>query len=371
MNYHKLWFFCAISLISYDSAFPEPAKTPENNGKEIIFGQSGAFTGHFKMYAHAIQRGIEACFKQVNKAGGINGRNLRLVSLDDAGDYARFRKNIQMLQTKFHTSMFLGLMDTSSVLSLIPLMKQGKIAVFFPWAQHKELQDPQLTSIVNGPGLLEPQLEALAQSEEILTKKVAVFHADDEFSTRWANFLAMRLKANGQEPVAIESFNSFTMDIATPAAELIKKSPKVVLCVCTGTPVVELIKYFFEQGCFSTQFFGVDSTFPVKDILKYTGVAFSYSSAVPDPETSDMQLATDYNQAMASFFPDEPPSILSFTYYLCARIIVEAMQKTPEDISKETIIKNIIALKNTELGDYPLNFNPSDRFIFGKKVWII
>jgi branched-chain amino acid transport system substrate-binding protein len=348
----------------------QPPEAPAVSDKEIIFGQSMAFTGKFKMYAHAIQRGIEACFKQVNHAGGVNGKTLRLVSFDDAGNSVRFKDNIQKLQTKFKASMFLGLMDTSSILSLIPLMKEGKIAVFFPWAQHKDLQDPQLTNIVNGPGLLEPQIEALAQSEEIKTKKVAIFHTDDNFSTRWANVLAERLTANGQAPIAMESFNFFTMDVTAPAAELIKKAPKIIICVCTATPVVELIKYFFEHGSFGTQFFGIDSTFPVKDILKYTGVAFYYASSVPDPETSDIPLAAEYRQAMSSFFPDEPPSILSFTYYLCARIIVDALQKAPDN-SKEAIIQNIAAMKKTELGGYPLDFDPNTRFLFGKRAWII
>ncbi|MFA6263847.1 MAG: ABC transporter substrate-binding protein [Candidatus Babeliales bacterium] len=370
MNYHKLWFFCVISLLITGLAAPQSPETPAVSDKEIVFGQSMAFTGKFKMYAHAIQRGIEAGFKQVNQAGGVNGKTLRLVSLDDAGNSVRFAKNIQQLQTKFKISMFLGLMDTSSVLSLLPLMKEGKVAVFFPWAQHKDLQDPQLTTIVNGPGLLEPQLEALAQSEAIKTKKVAIFHTDDNFSTRWANFLAERLKANGQAPLAIESFNFFTMDVAAPATELIKKAPKIIICVCTATPVVELIKYFFEHGSFGTQFFGIDSTFPVKDILSYTGAAFYYASSVPDPATSDIPLAVEYRQAMSSFFPDEPLSILSFTYYLCARIIIDALQKA-SDSSKEAIIQNIVAMKKTELGGYPLDFDPNTRFLFGKKTWII
>ncbi|MFA5307226.1 MAG: ABC transporter substrate-binding protein [Candidatus Babeliales bacterium] len=367
MNSYKLWLFCLL-LLPGQSKTQSP--TANHIPKEIVFGQSGAFTGHFKMYAHAIQRGIEACFKQTNKAGGIRGKHLRLISLDDIGDYARFQKNIQTLRTSFNTSLFLGLMDTSSILSLVPSMKEGKVAVFFPWAQHKELQDPKLTHIINGPGLLQPQIEALAKSEDIRAKRIAIFHADDDFSTRWAYFLADRLKAEGQTPVAIENFNFFTMNVAQTAAELIKKSPKVVLCVCTGTPVVELIKYFFGHGAFSTQFFGIDSTFPVKDILKYTGVAFYYSSAVPDPVASEIKLAQEYRQAMDEFFPEEPPSILSFTYYLCARIIVDALRKAPDE-SAQAIMRQIENMKKTELGGYPLDFDPSNRYIFGKKIWII
>jgi ABC-type branched-subunit amino acid transport system substrate-binding protein len=367
MNSYKLCFFCLLLLPGQSKPESPTTAQPAN---EIIFGQSGAFTGHFKMYAHAIQRGIEACFKQANKAGGIRGKKLRLVSLDDIGDYARFQKNIQTLRTNFNASMFLGLMDTSSILSLLPLMREGKATVFFPWAQHKELQDPKLTTIVNGPGLLQPQIEALAKSEDIQAKRIAIFHADDDFSTRWAHFLADRLKAEGQTPIAIENFNFFTMNVTQTAAELIKKSPKVVLCICTGTPVVELIKYFFGHGAFSTQFFGIDSTFPVKDILKYTGVAFYYSSAVPDPATSEIKLAQEYRQAMNEFFPEEPLSILSFTYYLCSRIIVEALRKAPDE-SASAIMHQIENMKKTELGGYPLDFDPSSRYIFGKKIWII
>jgi len=339
--------------------------------QEIVFGQTGAFTGHFKMYARAIVRGIEACFRHTNDTGGIEGKTLRLVSLDDGGDYEKFKNNIQTLQTQFNTSMFIGLMDTSNIRSLLPRVKQGKLTVLFPWAEHKDFQNPALTHMINGPGLLSPQLKALAQLDKVLSKKFAIFHGDDNFSTRAAQTLLEHLKANDQTPVAVESFNLFTMDIETPAAALMKKYPKVVLCICTSAPAVALIKYFFTHGAFGTQFVGIDSTFPVKDILKYTGVTFSYSSAVPDPETAEIALAQEYRESMKKYFPSEPLSTLSFMYYLSASIVVEAIKQCAQDITPQAIVEKISAMKKTELGGYPLDFDPSTRYVFGKKTWII
>ena len=50
----------------------------------VLFGQSAAFSGPAQELGRNMGRGIEAAFHEVNEAGGVHGRRLDLVSLDDA-----------------------------------------------------------------------------------------------------------------------------------------------------------------------------------------------------------------------------------------------------------------------------------------------
>src|SRR5258705_189864 len=63
----------------------------------ILIGQSSPFSGSNKELGDDIREGIQAYFKQANEAGGINGRNLELIFLDDANDAKRSGENARIL----------------------------------------------------------------------------------------------------------------------------------------------------------------------------------------------------------------------------------------------------------------------------------
>ncbi len=341
-------------------------------GKEIVFGQSIYKSGAFKLYGKIIQHAILAYFNKINEKGGIKGKKLKLVGMDDKGMPALAEKNInQML--KQNIDMFLGNMGTRSVLKVLPLIKSGKIAMFFPWGGDKKLRNPELTNIINGPGLIKPQIEALVSYiiNTLKLTKIAIFHADSSFSIANAQETINILKKYGITSIKTASFNRFTMDINTPADKLIKADPKVVITLCTNKPAIKLISRFFEKGHYGTSFLGIDSTLFVGKILQAKGAKFHYASAVPDPHNTKIPLVQEYQKDLKKFFPKESFNILSLTYYISAKIIVKALEQIKGTITKEKIIEQIEKMQNFDLDGFVINFDPAIRHAYGQNISII
>lgn len=340
--------------------------------REIVFGQTGMLSGHFEKYARAIRQGILAYFEKVNTQGGIDGKQLRLISLDDFGKPEQAENNIQTL-LNLGIDMFIGNMGTRSLLYTLPLVQQKKIALFFPWGGDIALRNPSLTNIINGLGLLEPQIKALITYtiHQLGIRKIAIFHADDAFSTEAQQMLVNALASENITPVAIAAYNRYTLDIKSTAKILMKADPKAVFCIASGTPVVKLVHNFFENGFFGTTFLGVDSTFFARDILAQQGVHFYVSSSVPDTNNTTLSIVQEYQQDLALFGQSNQPNILSLAYYIGANIIVQAIKSIKEPLSKEKIISSIEKIKNVELGGFPISFDPNTRHIFGTKASII
>lgn len=63
----------------------------------LVVGQSAALTGPQAGFGTAMRDGILAAFNAVNKAGGVAGRPVQLLSLDDQGDKARTEANVATL----------------------------------------------------------------------------------------------------------------------------------------------------------------------------------------------------------------------------------------------------------------------------------
>jgi branched-chain amino acid transport system substrate-binding protein len=351
------------------------AKRPEikiAQKDEVVFGQSARLSGPLELYGSIIQGAINSRFKEINDDGGIHGKKIRLISLDDEGDPLKAVDNINVLK-KHGVSMFFGNTHTRGILKVLPLIENKEIAVFFPWGGDQHLRNPQLTHLINGPGFLEPQLNFLVEHivYNVQHRKIAIFYADDNFSQQAADYLTEKLKTNNLEPISVNSFNRFTLDIVKQADQIIATDPKIVICISTSMPSVRLINRFFEKGHYATLFFGIDSTFFVGEILKNKGAYFTYTSPVPNPFSDSLPIAQQYRQALRKYHPEQSINILSFTYYLAASILVDAMKKVQGDISKEKIITQIESMTNYDLGGFTIQFDPTTRHAFGKTISLI
>ena len=357
----------------------QPAPTTQESN-EIVFGQSLNLDGSFKLYGNIIKNGILACFNQINEDGGINGKVLKLVSMDDKGDPKTAESNIKEMFDQYDIDMFLGNMGTRSLLRVLPLIELGKIAMLFPWGGDEQLRAPGLSYIINGPSLIEPQIDALTEYivKNLRLKKIALFHSDGGFSIANAQTAKKTLGKYNITPTIEISYNRFTMNIMnvdkfkdSPADAVFDADPKVVMCLATSMPSAKLIGRFFEYGFYGTLFFGIDSTLFVGDILKAKGAKFYYTSAVPDPKDPKLLIVKEYQEALKKFFPKETFNVLSLSYYISAKIIVQALKKISGKITKEKLLAEIEKMKNFDLEGFTVKFNPQNRHAFGEDISII
>jgi len=339
----------------------------------INFAMTGGFEGHFKLYAELIRNGILACFNRINFEGGIFGKKLRLICVNDDGDPSLTQKITNILRKKHNVTMHLGSMGTRGILQILPLIKSKKIAMFFPWGGSQALRDPALTNIVNGLGELEPQLRELVlyTTQVLRFKKIALFHSDGTFNSTAMQKVRQLLKEIGIEPVSIDSYNRATMDINSPAERIIASDPKIVICFGSSRPVSKLISRFFELGHYGTTFIGIDSTMFVSTILKEKGAAYSYTSTVPDPVRSIAPIVQRFRHDMEATFPHEIINILSLSYYIHASIIVKALKLMKHTHDQQDLLRTIETFKHVDLDGFALDFNPANRHAYPHMINIV
>jgi ABC-type branched-subunit amino acid transport system substrate-binding protein len=350
-----------------------PSLSAEKKSQDTItFGQSLTLDGALGIYGRIIQNAIHTRMQRINDAGGIDGKKLKLVSMNDSGDPKKTLDNIEKMRAD-GIDMFIGNMGTRSILKILPLIESQEIALFFPWSGYEKFRDPKLTHIINGPGLLQTQLDGIGEyiKQNLKIKKIAIFHADDDFSTDGARDLTKMLVDHGITPVATASYNRFTLDIKTPAEKLLDADPKIVICISTSMPAAKLINYFYSNGDYGTTFFGIDSTNFVGDIVKERGAEFYYSSAVPDPTTSAMPIAKQYLDDIKKYYPDEIPNTLSFMYYVCCAILLDAINQIDGPITKTSIINAIEHMQHHNVDGFSVTFDAKNRHALGEKISII
>ena len=129
-------FFIGTAIASAMPAWSQSAPA------EIVIGQSGALSGPADEIAREMKAGAEAYFKVINQAGGVNGRKIKLVSLDDGGEPDRAKANTQKLIAEDNALALFGYSGEHTIKAVLPLVDKAKIGFIAAAGGDQNLRDP-------------------------------------------------------------------------------------------------------------------------------------------------------------------------------------------------------------------------------------
>jgi branched-chain amino acid transport system substrate-binding protein len=98
----------AAAILAACSSGGGTSTTSASNSKPIVIGASVSLTGDFSADGQAFQRGYNLWAADVNKAGGIMGRKVKLIFLDDKSDPTQGSTNVQQLISSDHVDLLFG-----------------------------------------------------------------------------------------------------------------------------------------------------------------------------------------------------------------------------------------------------------------------
>ena len=108
---------------------------------EIKIGQTMPYSGPASAYS-SCGKAHQAFFKSLNQQGGINGRKVNLISLDDAMNPPKTVEQIRRLVEHDGVLLVFSVLGTGS-LSIINYLNEKKVPFLFPAAAHKKFHQPK------------------------------------------------------------------------------------------------------------------------------------------------------------------------------------------------------------------------------------
>jgi branched-chain amino acid transport system substrate-binding protein len=108
----------------------------------IVIGYDGDLSGPFAISGQGAVKGIQAYFDAANKAGGIAGRQVKLITLDDGGDPNRALSNVQQLLTQDKVQAMLGFTISGLCEAAGPTLERAKVPVVCTAAGPKQVSPP-------------------------------------------------------------------------------------------------------------------------------------------------------------------------------------------------------------------------------------
>lgn len=318
----------------------------------IKLGLAAPFSGSESAFGPYMENGAQMAIDELNEAGGILGRQLELVTADDACDATSATAAANKLVTDGVVAS-VGGYCSGATLPTLPIFNTAEIPMVIPAANSNQLVAAGLDNVflINGTGTQQAQA-MLKYAEKQGVKTLALVDDNTDYSTDLAKSASEQAKELGIEVVLEESVNAGESDYAANVNKVVSANPDMMYW--TG--------YYQEGGLITQQLrsAGYTGKIMVADgsvDAKFAEIAGSSSEGVLGTftQTPDMlEGATDWIDAYTEKF-GAAPGPYSTQSYDAVRVVAQAIEDAGTT-EGPAVIDALNALDGFDIFSGPLTF---------------
>jgi ABC-type branched-subunit amino acid transport system substrate-binding protein len=331
---------------------------------EVKIGTSAGLTGPIAVWGNRMARiGPQTYFNAVNERGGVHGRKLTQVLLDDGYEPPRSVANHKrLIESDKVFAVFIS-MGTPTVSASISTILDSKVPLIFPaTGAHKWGYDyrPLVFQVGADYWHMSAVMVDYIVKEKGL-KKWGIFYQDDDYGKDVLNGTITQLKKHGLEPMATETYKRGSIDVSGQVAKLRAAGVDVVML---GTVYREGAPFMREKEKigWNVQTVGIapTATQTFVDLCGSSGVGHLNTFSNPAVD-SDRPGVVEFRQLIQKYFPDEKISEEALYGFIGAKTFVAGLQAAGRDLTRAGLIKGLESLKDYDNGiTDTITFGPED-----------
>lgn len=356
----KLTTIVSALLIGTATVYSDAPGVTES---EILLGQSCALEGPGKALGTGMKAGLHAAFAEMNEKGGINGRKIKLISLDDGYEPEKTIANTHTLIEKEKVFLLIGEVGTPTSLAAVPIAEKASVPFFAPFTGAEFLRNPFKKYVVNIRASYNQEMEALAAY--LVDKKnftrIACFYQNDGYGRAGLSGMIKALKKRDMELAAEGTYERNTVAVKSGLLKVRRAKPEAVVMVGAYKPCAQFIKLAKKAGMKDTVYCNISfvGTKALAEELGEAGEGCIISQVVVFPENKEIPLVNEFHKAMAEYQPDATAGFVSLEGYLAGKVFAEIAEKTP-DLTRENFLKTLETISTLDMNGMTLGFGPQD-----------
>lgn len=203
---------------------------PKINPNEFRIGEFGSLTGAQATFGTSTANGIELAETEANEAGGVDGKTLKVIALDDQGKPEEAAVVVTKLITQEKVQVVLGEVASSLSLAAAPICQAHKVPMITPSSTNPKVT--QVGDYIFRVCFIDPfqgQVMADFALGHLKAKTAAVLRDQkSDYSMGLADFFEKRFKEKGGTLVADQSYVAGDIDFKSQLTTLREKKPDVI-----------------------------------------------------------------------------------------------------------------------------------------------
>ena len=298
-----------------------------DGGGEIVVGYYGDLTGRTASFGQSTRNGVEMAIDEINKAGGVMGRKVRVIVEDDQGEPNKAATVVSKLVNQDKVHAVLGEVASSNSLAAAPKAQEAKVPMISPSSTNPNVT--QVGDYIFRVCFIDPfQGDVMAKfsANNLKAKRAAILYDfNSDYSRGLREFFTRSFKGLGGEIVAEQSYTQGDRDFSGQLTAIRSANPDVIY----------VPGYYGEVGVIANQTKQLGIKAPLlggdgwdsPQLWQLGGAALNgdYISnhySVDDPSPAIQKFVADY-KARYNILPDA----LAALGYDSMRVLADAIQR--------------------------------------------
>ena len=324
----------------------------KESGDTIKVGANFELTGNVANYGNATIEGLQLAIDEANEAGGVGGKKIELVSVDDKSEAAESINAATKLISDDDVKVIVGPATTGLVLAETQTATDAKVPIIAPCATSPEatVENGKVKPYVFRSCFIDPQQgEVMATfAAKELKAKTAVIYVDNssDYSKNLAKVFKEKFEAAGGKVVMEEAFLQKDQDFKATLTKLKTANADVMFVPAYYEEVGKIVKQAREMGI-NSAILGTDGWDDTKvvdiagaDALNNTFFSTHYSEKDAEVQGFIEAYKKKYNRA---------PNVFAALGYDAGKMLVDALKRAGSG-DTEKIREALEATKDLKVG---------------------
>jgi branched-chain amino acid transport system substrate-binding protein len=349
---------------------------------EVAFGMCAPLSGPARELGRGMQTGLELAFAAANEAGGVHGRKLKLIAVDDGYEPERTRSCMKDLVEGKKVFAIAGNVGTPTAAVALPYALERRVLFYGAFTGAKLLrEDPPARYVFNYRASYFEETAAavkyLVEVKRLRPSEIAVFAQEDAYGDAGYAGVAHQVRRYGfdSQKILRVGYKRNTTEVAEAAQTLLRSQARAqaVILVPTYKAAAKFIERVVNGG-FRPTFMSVSfvGSTAFADELGQLGPKYAdgvvVTQVVPLP-TSHATAILRYRELLKHYAPTEAPDFVSLEGYLAGVILVEGLRRAGKALDTEKLVDALETIRGLDLGiGTPINFGPSEHQ-GSHKIW--
>lgn len=350
---------------------PAPAvETPGVTATEILIGIHTPLTGPIALSGTSEKDGLEIWADEVNKAGGINGRKVRIIAYDDQGSPQQALNYVRRLLNQDKVFALLAGSASGSQLPVMDVVRESGVPFIVSLSTNPKVVRPGDKNIyrvfanddATGAGVVDYLVEKLK------VKRPAIIYNTNDYGLGGLAATQNELKKFNLDFVAKESYNVGETDLSAQLLRIKRAEPDAVIAYSLHPEAAIIVRQGRELGL-NVPFIGGGATatplFP--QTAGQSGVGFVTAYFLPHlPDDTGKPAIKQYLDALnakyAGKLPAGRPTFYDLLAYSSGKLLESALREAGKDITREKVLAALDKVQNFDAGGilFPISFTPQE-----------
>lgn len=289
----------ALGAAGAAAALPARAQKAADNGP-IVIGQSTMLSGPLAPTMKGLLRGQQLALDEFNARGGVGGRPVKLVLLDDAYDAKKCVENVHTFMDREKVTALFGFSSTANVAAVLPLVAEKQVPLIGVYTGAPTLRVKHNPYFFTHTASYRDEVVQMVRNLKTVARdQIALVYMNNPFGQLMMPIVEEVVKEQGAALVSRAPLEANGSNADAAAQALAAGQPKAVIFMAFGPSLVSFVRSARKYLGVPVYAVSVANNKPALDALGDDARGLAVTTLIPNPARPSTGMSRDFARASA------------------------------------------------------------------------